>query len=226
MLIRSTLIISLYKKGLRLSGSARQAHGVGQIVNYMAVDAQQLSDMMLQLHFLCLCVADYCGLVILYQYLGTSTLAAFAGLALVIAFVAFRTKKNNRYQFNIKERDSRMKATNEMLSYMRCYGAPLIATITFGSAVLFRFPLSVASVFTTTSLLKMLQEPIRTFPQSMISLSQAIISLERLDRFMTSKELVDNSVERVVGCDGDTAVEVKDGSFSWDDENGEEVEKI
>ncbi|KAL0420026.1 UNVERIFIED_CONTAM: ABC transporter C family member 4 [Sesamum radiatum] len=42
---------------------------------------------------------------------------------------------------------------------------------------------------------------------------------------MTSKELVDNSVERVVGCDGDIAVEVKDGRFSWDDENGEEVVK-
>ncbi|KAF2298428.1 hypothetical protein GH714_023557 [Hevea brasiliensis] len=36
----------------------------------------------------------------------------------------------------------------------------------------------------------------------MISLSQAMISLERLDRYMLSKELVEQSVERVEGCDG------------------------
>lgn len=194
--------------------------------------------------------------------MGLSMIAATIIVIGTMFFTLWITRKNNRFQYNImRNKDSRMKATNELLSNMRVikfqaweehfnkriqsfrdleYGwlskfmyaistnmvvlwnIPMVmAVVTFGVALWLNvIHLDAGTVFTATTIFRILQEPIRTFPQSLISVSQALVSLGRLDGFMTSKELENRSVERVLGCGGCTAVEVKGGNFSWDDNDG------
>jgi ATP-binding cassette subfamily C (CFTR/MRP) protein 2 len=254
MLIRSTLITTLYRKGLRLSSSTRQAHGVGQIVNYMVVDAQQLSDVMLQLHYIWMMPLQVgAALSILFEVLGISMLSGFVYMALIMGIVAWGSKRNRRYEFQLVKMCD-LHTTNEFLNYMRViklqawedhfqtrvesfrnskyewlcktmysisvniitlwsmpslvsvvtfttwsmpslvsvvtfttYMPSLVSVVTFTTCIFVGEKLIAGKVFTAKSIFKILQEPIRNFPQALISISQAMVSLDRLDRYMTKQ---------------------------------------
>lgn len=94
----------------------------------------------------------------------------------------------------------------------------IIATLTFGTTtllgILLGFPLNCGTLFTPISLFRILQEPLWYFPQVMIS-------LDRLDKFMSSKELVSEDFDE---DDNGIVIEVKNGRFCWDDDEEEGVD--
>lgn len=255
--VRSSLISAVYRKGLRLSSFARQSHGVGQIVNYMSVDVQQMGDVCVQLNNVWLVPMQLVvALAILFSVTGISSLAGMAALFLSGCITTFTATKLQGFQKRVMLcRDKRMLVTVESLNNMKIIklqawdmrfldsvsGArqaeysslsKYIYTIAFNTFTLWLTPLactvaifactyllgntlSATMAFTTIATVKIVQEPLRTFPQTLIAVSQCRISLERIQRYLWSDELEPGAVEKLPFGASELAISVEGGTFKW-----------
>ncbi len=76
-------------------------------------------------------------------------------------------------------------------------------------------------VFTAVATFSILQEPICVFPEALVAITQDLVSVQRLKKFMQSDELQDDAVEQQVyvpGLEADmvAAVSVENGCFKWE----------
>ncbi|MCO5600206.1 hypothetical protein L7F22_054315 [Adiantum nelumboides] len=93
---------------------------------------------------------------------------------------------------------------------------PLVSVATYLVAVLIGTPLSTSIIFTAASVFCIIQGPIRNFPQSLVALTQVMISFQRLDKFMLSSELQEGAIFKHYAVD-DFPVVVEEGSFAWNE---------
>ncbi|CAD6264195.1 unnamed protein product [Miscanthus lutarioriparius] len=100
------------------------------------------------------------------------------------------------------------------------WSGPLAMTVlVFGACVLTGVQLDAGKVFTATAFFRMLDAPMQSFPEAIAAVTQATVSVGRLDRYLLDAELDDSAVEHVedTGIDtGAVVVEVRDGVFAWD----------
>ncbi|KAK4416113.1 ABC transporter C family member 9 [Sesamum alatum] len=119
--LRAALISQIYKKGLILSSRSRQSRTTGEIINYMSVDVQRITDFIWYLNTIwMLPVQISLAIFILRMNLGMGALVALAATLTVMAGNIPLTRVQKRYQTIIMEaKDDRMKATSEILRSMK-----------------------------------------------------------------------------------------------------------
>ncbi|KAL2456188.1 ABC transporter C family member 5 [Forsythia ovata] len=258
MHVRSALTAMVYRKGLRLSSSARQSHTSGEIVNYMAVDVQRVGDYSWYLHDIwMLPLQIVLALAILYKNVGIASVATLVATIISIVATVPLARVQEDYQDNLMSaKDERMRKTSECLRNMRVlksqaweeryrakleemrsvefkylrkalysqafitfifWSSPIfVSAITFGTSILLGGKLTAGSVLSALATFRILQEPLRNFPDLVSMMAQTKVSLDRISGFLQEEELPEDATIILPRGISHVAIEIKDGEFSWD----------
>jgi hypothetical protein len=121
MRLRAALISHIYQKGLRLSCSSRQKHTSGEIINYMSVDIQRITDVIWYTNYIwMLPIQLSLAVYVLHQNLGVGAWVGLAATLVIMACNIPLTRLQKRLQAKIMvAKDNRMKATTEVLRSMK-----------------------------------------------------------------------------------------------------------
>jgi len=119
--MRTAIVVAVYKKALLLSSAERQRRTVGEIVNFMTIDAQRIQDLSTYLHALWYSFIQI-GLAIyfLWQQLGSSCLGGLAVICIMIPVNKLIAAWMGRLQRKLMtSRDLRVDVNNEVLGSMK-----------------------------------------------------------------------------------------------------------
>ncbi|XP_057963949.1 ABC transporter C family member 5 [Malania oleifera] len=258
MHVRSALTAMVYRKGLKLSSSARQSHTSGEIVNYMAVDVQRVGDYSWYLHDIwMLPLQIILALAILYKNVGIASIATLIATIISIVATVPLAKVQEDYQDKLMAaKDERMRKTSECLRNMRIlklqawedryrvkleemrfvefkwlrkalysqafitfifWSSPIfVAAITFGTCILLGGQLTAGSVLSALATFRILQEPLRNFPDLVSMMAQTKVSLDRIAGFLLEEELPEDATIVLPRGITNMAIEIRDGEFCWD----------
>ncbi|CAK9328612.1 unnamed protein product [Citrullus colocynthis] len=258
MHVRSALTALVYRKGLRLSSSAKQSHTSGEIVNYMAVDVQRVGDYSWYLHDAwMLPMQIILALAILYKNVGIASIATLIATIVSIIVTIPIARIQEDYQDKLMAaKDDRMRKTSECLRSMRIlklqawevryqvklqemrgvefkwlrkalysqafitfifWSSPIfVSVVTFATCILLGGQLTAGSVLSALATFRILQEPLRNFPDLVSMMAQTKVSLDRISGLLLEEELQEDATIVLPRGTPNAAVEIKDGLFSWD----------
>ncbi|CAN8259535.1 unnamed protein product [Cochlearia groenlandica] len=97
------------------------------------------------------------------------------------------------------------------------WGAPtLVSVSTFGACILLGIPLESGKILSALATFRILQEPIYNLPDTISMVVQTKVSLDRIASYLCLDNLQPDVVERLPKGSSDIAVQVTNGTLSWD----------
>lgn len=97
------------------------------------------------------------------------------------------------------------------------WGSPIfVSVVTFGTSILLGGQLTAGGVLSALATFRILQEPLRNFPDLVSMMAQTKVSLDRISGFLQEEELQEDATIVLPRGMTDMAIEIKDGEFCWD----------
>uniref|UniRef100_A0A2P2KA66 ABC-type xenobiotic transporter n=1 Tax=Rhizophora mucronata TaxID=61149 RepID=A0A2P2KA66_RHIMU len=97
------------------------------------------------------------------------------------------------------------------------WGSPIfVSAVTFGTSVLLGDQLTAGGVLSALATFRILQEPLRNFPDLVSMMAQTKVSLDRISGFLQEEELQEDATIILPRHMTNLALEIKNGAFCWD----------
>ncbi|KAI8014915.1 ABC transporter C family member 8 [Camellia lanceoleosa] len=232
MRMRSALMVAIYKKQLNLSSLGKRRHSTGEIVNYIAVDAYRMGEA-----FWLWCASGLVPLFIVVLFnvpmarIYNNCLSKFMAAQderlratseilnnmKIIKLQSWEEKFKNVID-SLREKEFKWLAETQIkksYSTILYWFAPTIISIAvfIGCVILQTAPLNAANIFMILAMLRNMQEPVRTIPESISTLIQVRVSLDRIGTFLLDDEFCEKM--RVPMINSDISIRIQGGTFSW-----------
>ncbi|KAI3810261.1 hypothetical protein L1987_19872 [Smallanthus sonchifolius] len=91
-----------------------------------------------------------------------------------------------------------------------------IAAVTFATCMILRVTLESGKILSAIATFKIIQQPIYNLPDTISMIAQTKVSLDRITTYLNLKDLDSGLVQTSPRGSSDVAVEIINGSFSWD----------
>jgi ABC-type multidrug transport system fused ATPase/permease subunit len=91
-----------------------------------------------------------------------------------------------------------------------------VSAVTFATCILLGGKLTAGGVLSALATFRILQEPLRNFPDLVSTMAQTKVSVDRLSCFLLEEELQEDATIVLPQGISNIAIEIKDSEFSWD----------